>query len=257
MIKTTTNYNLFSLMEQNRNVDLKNKKAKNLALSMITYGWLSSAPLMAKQDGDRLLVIDGQHRLAIASEYGIPVKYVIETQDIDVAKLNDTSHAWTVDDYAKKHAKAGLEDYQELLDYSDRYGISVAMACGVLNSARSANGAAMAALRSGSWKIKNRTQAYRLANCYQRLCKSNDVFKKVNALKALWACMHIPYFDQDRLIHGAIKRSAELKHVTRLELFYEMFEDIYNYGRRDKQPLRFDAEQAINDRNPTIAKHSD
>lgn len=256
MIKTTTNYKLFSMMEQNRDVNLKDRKAKNLAISMIDYGWLSSFPLMAKKDGDRLIVIDGQHRLAIASEYGIPVKYVIENQDIDVAKLNDTSHAWTLPDYARKHAKTGNEDYQELLDYSEKYGISVAMSSGLL-SGTGHPGNVLVSLRLGTWKIKSRDQAYKLANCYQRLCGANEVFKKINALKILWACFHISYFDPERLVNGAIKRSAEIKPVTKMELFYELFEDLYNFGKRDKQPLKFDAEQAMRDRNPTIAKKRD
>ena len=78
MIKTTSDYSQFKLMEQNRDVSLDNRKAKNLAKSMQQHGWLNAFPLMAKKRGNSLVVIDGQHRLSVAIEYGIPVKYVIE-----------------------------------------------------------------------------------------------------------------------------------------------------------------------------------
>lgn len=250
MIKTTTNYKQFSLSEQNRDVDLGNRKAKNLAESMLEYGWLDAFPLMAKKQGNRLLVIDGQHRLSIAMEYGIPVKYVTEKMNIDVAKLNDTAHSWTVDDFAKKFAKSGDSDYQELIEFSQRYGISISMSSAILAGTAHA-GNVVVRLKSGAWRITNREQAYELAECYREICECNKVFAKLNALKVLWACFHVNYFDPSRLVASIQQRPHHAKSVTKLELFYEVFEELYNFARREKRPLKFDAEQAMKARIPS------
>src|SRR6056297_915954 len=82
MIKTTTDYSLFSMMDQNRDVDMDNRKVKNLAKSMQQYGWLNAFPAMVRTSGKKLIIIDGQHRISVAREYGIPVKYVIEEKEI-------------------------------------------------------------------------------------------------------------------------------------------------------------------------------
>ena len=45
--------------------------------------------------GKKLYVLDGQHRLEVARQHGIPVKYTVVGAEIDVAKLNSTSTKWT------------------------------------------------------------------------------------------------------------------------------------------------------------------
>jgi len=247
MIKTTTDYSQFSMMDQNRDVDMDNRRVKNLAKSMQQYGWLDAFPMMVKKIGGKMIVIDGQHRLAVAREYGIPAKYVIENKDIDVAQLNDTSHAWTVDDFVKRYAKEGVADYVSLIAFSDHYGISVNMAAGLMNNT-SSPGNVIHRVKNGTFKITSRPMATSIAECYQRLCAANKAFGKANALKVLFACFQVSYFDPDRLVNGARKRSSEIKSITKIELFFDMFEDIYNFGRKEKHPLRFDAEQAMKSR---------
>lgn len=247
MIKTTTNYSQFHMMEQNRDVDMGNRRVKNLAKSMQTHGWLSAFPMMVQKRDGNLIVIDGQHRLSVAREYGIPVKYVIEEKDIDVAQLNDTSHSWSIDDFVKRYAKEGKEEYVSLIAFSDQYGISINMAAGLLNNT-SSPGNVLHRVKTGSFKISSRPMATAVAECYQKLYTINPVFKKINALKTLWACFQVSYFTPDRLIAGAKKKGSEIKSITKIELFYDLFEELYNHGRKEKHPLKFDAEQAMKDR---------
>lgn len=244
MIKITSDYSQFSMMDQNRDVDMDNRRVKNLAKSMQQHGWLDAFPMMVKKIGGRFIVIDGQHRLAVAREYGIPVKYVIENKDIDVAQLNDTSHSWTVDDFVKRYAKEGLSDYVALMAFSDHYGIPVNMSSGLLNNT-SSPGNVLHRVKKGTFKITSRPMATAVAECYQRLCGVSNVFKKMNSLKVLFACFQISYFEPERLVRGAEKRSSEIKSITKIDLFFDMFEDVYNYGKKDKRPLKFDAEQAM------------
>lgn len=248
MIKTTTDYKQFSLSEQNRDVDRNNRRARNLASSMLEYGWLDAFPMMVRAAGKRLIVIDGQHRFSIAMEYGIPVKYVIESQQIDVARLNDTSHSWVFEDFVKKHAKADNPEYQELIDFSSKYGISIPASAGFLANT-SSPGNVTAKIKDGTYRIITRDQAYRLAECYAELCQISVVFRKVNAIKVLWACFQVSYFDPQRLVASARQRPHAVKSVTKIDLFYDLFEELYNFSRREKFPLKFDAEQAMRARS--------
>lgn len=248
MIKTTTNYDMFSMMEQNRDVDLNNRKTKNLVDSMIEYGWLSAFPLMAKKERNRLVVIDGQHRLQISREYGIPVKYVVETQNIDVARLNDTAKSWTPIDFAKKWTKAGKEDYIELLEFFYANPISLTMCAAILaNTTHFSN--CSDKFYQGTYRIKNRKAAYGIAECYSALVGCSAQLKKNGSIKALWACYHVDHFDPKRLIEGATKRAASIKGRPNTEGYLELFEELYNFGRKTQHPLRFDAQQAMKSRS--------
>ncbi len=255
MIKTTTDYSLFSMMEQNRDIDMSNRKVKNLFKSMKDHGWLMAFPAMARKNGSKLILIDGQHRVAVARELGIPVRYVIEDRDIDVAQLNDTSHAWTVDDFVKRYTKEGLPDYVSLMAFSEHYGISLPMASGLLNNT-SSPGNVLHRVKMGTFKITSRPMATATADCYKRLCAINPAFRKINSLKVLFACFQVAYFDPDRLVSGAEKKANEVKSITKIDLFFSLFEDLYNFHRKEKRPLEFDAKAAMTSRNIIKNKHA-
>lgn len=249
MIKTTGNYTQFLMIAQNRGVNRDHPRVKNLEESMLKYGWLDAFPLMAKKLGSQFTVVDGQHRLAIAKEYGIPVKYVVENRDIDIPSLQKTTHEWTYPDYAKSYALHGLEDYQELIAFQQEYGISIQMSAAILANTSSFTNV-VHAFRDGQWKIKNRSFAYYLADCYKTLAGITPVFKKSSSVRALWACMHVEYFDAERLIDGVTKRAASIRPASSMGLSLELMEHCYNFSRKTKYPLRFDAEHAMKLRSP-------
>ena len=121
-ITATKNYRLFHRSDENRALNLK--KHKKLYESMRLYGFLPSFPIVCYRDAKGNLVVkDGQHRLAIAEELGLPVYYVEESIDFDVAVVNCTPKGWTLVDYAQKFAANGVSSYQEHLDFADRFGI--------------------------------------------------------------------------------------------------------------------------------------
>lgn len=249
-MKTTTNYDLFTLKEENRDVDLNDKETKNLAESMVEFGWLDAFPLMAQKQGRKLIVFDGQHRLAIAREFGIPVKYVVIDGEVpDVARLQQTAKKWRPKDYAGRYAKAGNDHYIELLEFFDKYGIPLTMSAAILaNTTTFAN--VSDRFYDGRYQIKSRRIANELAECWRGLVEVSKVFKKVQAIKALWACFHVESFEPKRLITGAHRHGGAIKNMANAEAFLEMFEDLYNFGKRDRVPLKFDALEAMKGRTP-------
>ena len=90
---------------------------------MQEYGFLKSFPLSCSRNGDRKLIVkDGQHRLAVAEELGLNVHYFVEDVDYDIAKVNCTQEKWVVRDFAMKHANTGKKAYQDGLDCNDVSG---------------------------------------------------------------------------------------------------------------------------------------
>jgi len=87
-----------------------------------------------------------------------------------------------------------------------------------------------------------------IAECYKRLAFINPALKKLNALKVLYACFQVPYFDPDRLVSGAEKKAGEITSITKIDLFFTLFEDLYNFNRKEKKPLEFDARTAMHNK---------
>lgn len=246
-MKTTTDYEKFHLMQGNRDVDLSSPRTKRLAESMLDHGWLDGFPLIAKKNGVGLVVIDGQHRLAIARDFGITVKYVVETKDIDVAALNSTAKIWNLNDYINRYASLGNSHYQAILDLHAAHPIPVSIAAAMLAN-NIAYGNIRQKIANGEYRVTNLDKAYRVADCYRTLINIDPRLKKAQSIKGLWACFHVSYFSANRLISGAEKNGGAIRNMGNVDGFLDLYESLYNFGQRAKAPLRFDAEQAMRQR---------
>jgi hypothetical protein len=130
-VNVTRDYRLFSRSMDNRIVKLK--KHKTLERSMKQYGFLSCFPIICYRDEHKKLIVkDGQHRLAFAESLGLPVYWIEQDVDFDVAIVNSTAKVWAVRDYAEKYAANGLNDYQEGLEFADSHKLSVGNAFALL-----------------------------------------------------------------------------------------------------------------------------
>lgn len=255
-MKTTTNYNMFTLDQENRDVNLDDKETKNLAEMMVEYGWLDAFPLWAIKRGKKLIVQDGQHRLAIAREFGIPVKYVVTENGgaiPDVADIQKTQKKWKPIDYAMRYAKAGNDHYAELIDFHYKYGIPIGLSAAILANT-SSFGNVSDRFHSGRYQIRSRKLALHLAETRRKLMDVSKSFKKAPAVTALWACFHVQYFEPSRLVSGATRHGGAIKNMGNTQAFLEMFEELYNFGRKQRLPLKFDASEAMNERLARFSK---
>jgi hypothetical protein len=75
---------------------------------------------------ENMYVIDGQHRLQALTMLNLPVYYVIQEGGDCMSIINyQTSKKWTVEDFIRFYARRGLRDFNYLLEYRERYEISL------------------------------------------------------------------------------------------------------------------------------------
>jgi len=86
VIRGTTDYEVFVTDVGTR--PLKEKHVKNLMESMQRFDWVPSYPLICKEQGDKLVLIDGLHRFTAAQRLGMEVKYVVLTSNISAPEAN-------------------------------------------------------------------------------------------------------------------------------------------------------------------------
>lgn len=252
-ISATKNYRLFERhSEENRPLDIK--KHKKLMESMKLYGFLKCFPIVVvRNNKGQLIVKDGQHRLLIAETLGLPVYFVEETVDFDVAVVNSTSRVWVLRDYAQKHAANGLKAYQEGLEFADRHDLPVGTAFSLLAGTTSFSNC-QSDFVDGSWKVKDRQWADSVAGIYGPLVKMAPSMRNARFLEACMSVCRVEDFDPHRLLANAERCREKLVAYSTKDAYLDMIESVYNFGRKQLLGLKTLAVMAMRKRVEKFSK---
>jgi len=114
----TTNYQLFQLLPDNRDVCQKNI---NFLMSEIkTSGQIM--PLLCKENNGKLDIYDGQNRYFALMNLNYPIKYVIDnTLQPDYVTDIQKGKQWTIIDWIKRYSVRGKYDYKTLRKKTEEY----------------------------------------------------------------------------------------------------------------------------------------
>lgn len=247
-ISATRDYRLFHRSAENRVVNVKKHKA--LERSMKRYGFLSCFPIVCYRDGNKKLVVkDGQHRLAIAETLGLPVFWVEQDSDFDVAVVNSTAKVWVMRDYAEKFSASGIQDYEEGLRFLDTHKLPVGITFALLSGCTNFSNIEQP-FKNGLFKIKDRSWADAVASLYGPLTAMSSDCRNARFLEACMAVCRVKTFDVDRLLGGAARCRDKLVSYSTRDAYLVMLEEIYNFGRKALIGLKADAMNAMKDRNP-------
>lgn len=246
-ILATKDYNMFTRSEENRPVDLK--KHKKLVESMKKYKFISEFPIVCVRDeNNRLIVKDGQHRLAIAKLLDIPVFWVESDIQFDTAEINCTSKTWVTKDYANTFAMSGKADYQEGVDFAAQHGIPIAIAFSMLGGTVSFSNISEAFF-AGEFKVKDKKWAGIVAGIYKALTGLSAKVRNVRFIAACMAVCRVEGFDPKRLLANAERCPDKLLSYSTRDAYLDMIEDIYNFGRAKLVPLKIEAITAMRERS--------
>ena len=121
-IKNTKNYEAFDTITGNRVV---NKKKVERLVEDVRSGLnlLPYCPIVVYNDSGNLKIVDGQHRYETSKKLKLPVYYV-ECEPLDlkkIARINSRSDKWKNKDFLECYIRLGVEDYQLLKDFMDKY----------------------------------------------------------------------------------------------------------------------------------------
>lgn len=246
-IVNTRNYRLFDNDGENRPLDVATHK--NLMESMKEYGFLPCFPIIAVRDGTKLIVKDGQHRLAIAEALSLPVYYIEAKTDFDIAKINSTSKNWIPRDYARKFATNGVAAYQEGLEFANEHKLALTTAFSLLAGTIQFSNCQLL-FYSGAFKVKDREYADRVAGLYGPLIKLSPALRKnTRLLEACMAVCRVEDFDAQRLLRNASRCAEKLMAYSTREAYLDMLEDVYNFRHQKLVGLKAAATMVMRQRN--------
>lgn len=119
----TSDHSRFILDRRNREI----RHNPGLERSLLQKGFLGSFPVVCKWDPkeQRLVVLDGQHRLFYAMKHGIDVCFIIDDglSIEDAAGLNTTQKSWNILDYINQFEESGIDSYKRLREIREEYRV--------------------------------------------------------------------------------------------------------------------------------------
>lgn len=253
-LQSTTNYGLFVANDDQRKLDQNH--IKRLMKSMDKVGFIPSKPIQCYKRGDKLVKVDGHHRFAAAVNLGIPIYYVIESEESQhmIAAENFLVKKWNSSDFVRTFANRGLSDYLELIEYSQKTGLNYVTIASMLGGEQAKSKNYTNSLNQGTFKIKDRNQV----NAYIKL-KTTVPRKEIEhrAFVAAWSkCYFVEEFDVAQFTHKADLYQSNLTTCSNEDQALDMIEQIYNYKQSIKIPLAFLAKQNSKRRQAKFGHYS-
>lgn len=247
-LRSTKNYGLFVHSTYNRPVNIKGAGRRQLLQSMKDYGFLPAYPIFCLPHGNKLEIVDGQHRFTLAQKLGLPIYYVVYAKAVSIPKINGGQRAWSFSDYAGCYADQGKADYKELIDFAAKHHMPLSMASALLaGTAFSAN--VREDFIAGVYHIKSRERADVIAAIYSDFTAINKGLRNARLVEAIYAASFVVGFDAERLRNGAKRCPEKLMPYSTKDGYLAMIEEIYNFGRSHRVPIKIPAENAMRERN--------
>ncbi|MFT3679824.1 MAG: hypothetical protein QM791_06105, partial [Ferruginibacter sp.] len=175
----TDQYKNFSMVTGNRGI---NQTKINKIIKEIERGndMLEYYPIQVRVEGDRLEILDGQHRFMICKKLKRPVFYILvkEKKDMaDIARVNSNVETWKAQDFINCYIQKKNKNYIRLQEFLNTYKINVGTSLRLLShgspGAEGGNDELKEKFEHGTFEILQWDEAVRIAE----LCKQFSGFE--------------------------------------------------------------------------------
>lgn len=229
-IYSTMDYGKFNILDWNR--DINRKHVEELKLSIDKGEYIN--PILVNKNYE---ILDGQHRFIAKKELGLPIQYIIETNDDDhrdaIKTLNSKSLSWKISDYVDAYAKDGNENYQMILELKKSYPkLKYNTVYFNLFSA------SQKSIVNGKIKISDFEKVKEIASKLQdfEFC---PLFPNSRLLRALTSCIKTDGYEHKQMIHKFKKYPTKVINCVGIEDWKKMLTDLYNYKSRSTTLVNF------------------
>lgn len=245
MVYRTHNYDLFKIMDDNRDLNLLH--VKRLIQSFQDQHLV--CPIIVNE---KMQVIDGQHRLQASKETGLPVYYIVlpgyTIKQVQI--LNTNQKNWNRMDFLQMYCEQGKQAYIELRDFMREFpdfGINAAMSLIKLTSSSTHQGQIdgkkvhMKDFEEGKLKIPNITKSYVIARKVLDFKPFYKEYHRPGFVSALIPLFSSRVYNHKEMLHKLKNAPAELQlRDSKKIVGYRMqLEDIYNYKRQKENKVSF------------------
>lgn len=247
VIKTTTNYQSFRLLNGNRDVNPNHLKRLKASMS---EKYLFS-PIIVN---NKMEVIDGQHRLRVCRELGLPVYYILVygygVKEVQI--LNANMSNWKKSDYLDGYVKEGKEDYIKFKEFQEAFPSFTFSTCMKILSGIRGNsdekgadkkngqlGMQMKNFENGNFKIPNLKKSYDIASKIMDYKRVFDRYNDSTFVVTLLGLFENKNYNHEQMLHKIEIQPNALSVCRSVGQYMIKLEEIFNYKTRSKVSLRY------------------
>lgn len=223
----TSDYNRFRLIKGNRDLDV-NKLKRIIADIERGTNLLRYCPVLVVEKGDKLDIVDGQHRFAVSKKIKSPVYYILaeELTLYDIARMNSNTEKWKAKDFINCYCELGNKDYISLREFMKAYAeVPFTSAIQLMAYGRPHNGGGniLAPFHQGTLKVPCEKEAY----AFMEVISQFDFEYKFSRhfMLAIYKVLKAEVFPVEDLIDRVNRNREDLslqsdykKYLTNLEL---------------------------------------
>jgi hypothetical protein len=257
-ISSTRNYAQFTTDVTNRPITERDApKLKLLKASMEKYGFLPF-PILVKRSGERLRILDGQHRFAVAQELNLPVLWVeTDRDDIIISETAAPQLPWNMHHYIASFSAQGDQEYQKLQIFAKESGLPLQKAASLLIGEISTSGNVNEMIRDGKFEVRDLHYARRVTAIVSVVKRHVPWALHSLSIGAISRFARVREFDDAQMIKKIETHPHLLRRCPTLEMFSEMYEEVYNHSARSRIPLAFLAKEEMAKRQKVGERRSE
>lgn len=238
-IYTTIDYSQFKMIAGNRGINVR--KAERI-IKQIESGndMLRYYPIQVRVNGQKMEILDGQHRFFICKKLKRPVHYIIVTDEksmVDIAKVNSNVETWKPIDYLNLYINQGNQHYVKLQKFVKDYGTKISLAVNLLHSGsvniKGGFGKGTDLFQNGAFEVHKEKEAVKLI----KSCKQFEVFPKWNSQAFVQAIEKVIAADLIKIEDMAAavnKRPEMLTEQANYKQYIYNLEQIVNVGKHSR-----------------------
>lgn len=230
-IHSTTNYDLFDYVNSNRPVS--EKHVGLLISKILKKNLLRSNPINVKEgENGKLLIMEGQHRLAAAKFLNIPIYFIVDNnfEVEDIASINSTRKKWSPEDYAQHFIKEGKEDYKILVEFSKKHKLPINTSVGLLSGRTSnPNVSLIKQFQTGYFQVSDLEHANNIVKMIKDFQKFNiRNFMSKTFVSVFSRIASLTEYDHTTFMVSFPDRFRLFRECTTKEEYKQIFAKIYN-----------------------------
>jgi len=261
----TSNLDQFEEFKANRPINPT--FVRKLARAINAENHLRDFPVVCKRDGKKLIVKDGQHRLAAARTLKTPIFYMVTEDEWSLQNVIDVNTKlarldWKWEDYINAYSVLGKKDYEHLRVFHEKYRLPYSMCISLLmghNSSMALH--TRDEFQRGNFKITAIEGAERVGDIVLAFDDHHLKGLSHHMLFVMAICrlclLPRAVFDEGRLLAKLENHSAMLRKQGTLEQYIEMLDEFYNRSvqRRNYVSLRVEIKKlALPSRGDNLRK---
>lgn len=247
-IMETTNYGMFDHHENNRVVDANTQK---LCRSMQKHGWVDAFPMHCVKNGKgKLKIKGGHHRFSAAVRLGIPVKYVVSSDEMTLFEVERSTTNWSIRDFVVSKCNAGDRDCLEVMAYTEKTGIAIGLSLSMFWGDAAGSGNASTAIKEDRFKVRNRQHPMQVAAVVDAMRTAGVKFAANSFLvQAVSKVLLVPEVDLQQFLRQIRNHHEVIEKQPHLQGYLSMLEMLYNRARKKKKfPLVYRVQEVSSER---------